>query len=182
MNEYREIPLEPAAHPEPRMERRSEDYEDGCRLHNHCLTCPFPICYMDPGGSMALMTNLKRELERMAVVRAENLDDHQAAERFNLDYNAWRRRKRFYFKHYPEELPAENQRLEELAKTRGAYDLPHADQRPDYDPKNLRQERCIAPIETKGYHRTVQCHRYRGFGPKDQYCRVHARTLFGLLF
>ena len=188
-------PVNPEKPPPPAAKdyRRREEEEDGCRFHDHCLTCPFPMCYMDEGASSSLIKSLKQQLERMALIAAEDLDDQEAADRFQLSLSSWLRSKKTFFQYYPERQAAETARLAELAARRppapypgapgngngaagpGQYiDPANPDGRLPYDPKNLEPERCSAPVTLSSALPPFQCRRYRGYGPNKAYCKFHA--------
>ena len=166
-----------AASARPRKYRRREEPEDGCRLHDHCLTCPFPQCYLDPGVSITLLKSLKQLLERMAVVQERELDDVQAARHFGVSDSSWLRGKKLFFRHYPDRLPAETERLAALQARRREDQSPETPGRAEYDPNRLDPRHCAAPVYAQAEVFPAQCLRYRGHGPDGKYCRRHAALI-----
>lgn len=60
--------------------------DDGCWLHDHCLTCPLPRCVFDVGTAQQLLQERvkARAVEIRRAVREERLSIQQAAERFGV--------------------------------------------------------------------------------------------------
>ena len=165
-------------------------YDDGCLLHDECLTCPLPQCYMEPGNNMGKMSRLKVAMSVMHHARTKEQTDYQAAQALEITSQELRKLKKRYFSYFPEEEEGERRRL--LALTT-PEDLAAANARPAYqaylpdDPERSKPadpERCIQQVHRNREHEDepqgggyYQCRRWRITGPGDNYCARHANLL-----
>lgn len=88
LNEQLGIRLQP---PERRKGRRRSDtlpeytpyQDDGCDIHDHCLTCPLPRCrYEEPGGLRGLLNELRDQ--QMLQMRRKGATVDELANRFGV--------------------------------------------------------------------------------------------------
>ena len=49
--------------PQLKAKHESKEYRDGCKVHDHCLTCPFPACIVSDRGAYEKLVKAKERVQ-----------------------------------------------------------------------------------------------------------------------